>query len=115
MYADDRTLLIYCPLCDNSLMPTGESARNLLNFLDASPTPYHAVETIRSLLESSGFLELRESEKWQLSPEKKYYVIRFCAMGTLAHESNIQPWTKMVICFDHEEIGRQHRARILLF
>ncbi|MFL0803088.1 MAG: M18 family aminopeptidase [Agarilytica sp.] len=45
-------------------------------FLHASPSPYHAVENLAQLFNSSGFVRLSESEAWQLSPGGKYYFVR---------------------------------------
>ena len=49
-------------------------ARRLLDFLHASPTAFHAVETARRTLE--GFEPLRECEPWQLEPGHRYLVTR---------------------------------------
>lgn len=48
----------------------------LLKFLDASVTPFHAVESMKAMLETSGFSALEETAIWQLKPDEKYYVIR---------------------------------------
>lgn len=48
----------------------------LMAFLDASPTPFHATATVRAQLESNGFTELSESERWQVSPGGRHFVIR---------------------------------------
>ena len=53
-----------------------EQARDLLNFIDASPSPWHAVQTVADRLQRSGFVALREDERWQLAPGGRYYVIR---------------------------------------
>ena len=51
-------------------------AQDLLDFIDASPTPWHAVqETIRRL-RSAGYRALDERDKWTLSPGDKVYVVR---------------------------------------
>jgi len=49
-------------------------ARELIAFMDASPTCFHAIETIRGMLD--GYTQLKESEKWNLVPGGKYYVTR---------------------------------------
>jgi len=49
---------------------------NLLKFIDASPTPFHAVAQMAQLLESQGFQKLDECEMWKLEDEKKYYITR---------------------------------------
>lgn len=45
-------------------------------FIDASPTPYHAVATMRSALEAAGFQALDEAGRWDLAPGGAYYVVR---------------------------------------
>ncbi len=48
----------------------------LLNFLDNSPTPFHAVESMKKKLEAKGFQALEETDTWDLEPSHKYYVTR---------------------------------------
>lgn len=48
----------------------------LLGFLDASPTPQHAVQNISMMLDNAGFVELREGEEWSLSEGGSYYTTR---------------------------------------
>jgi len=40
--------------------------QELFKFLDASPTPFHAVQAQISLLESYGFQPLSEADAWNL-------------------------------------------------
>lgn len=50
--------------------------QGLCAFLDASPTPYHAVDSMIALLREQGFQALSEAESWgQLSPGR-YFVTR---------------------------------------
>jgi aspartyl aminopeptidase len=51
-------------------------AQDLLNFIDASPSPWHAVNTVEQRLISLGFAQLNETQAWQLKPSNSYYVIR---------------------------------------
>ena len=48
----------------------------LIDFLSASPTPFHAVATMRKRLEQAGFVSLKEQDDWQLAPGGRYFVIR---------------------------------------
>ncbi|MBX2807200.1 MAG: M18 family aminopeptidase [Cellvibrionaceae bacterium] len=48
----------------------------LLNFLDASPTPFHAVATMVEQLEGSGFQRLLEADAWHLQSGSGYYFTR---------------------------------------
>ncbi len=48
----------------------------LLAFLDASPTPFHAVANMAGMLDNAGFEALDEKVSWQLEAGRKYYVTR---------------------------------------
>ncbi|WP_097461858.1 M18 family aminopeptidase [Mangrovitalea sediminis] len=48
----------------------------LLHFLQQSTTPFHAVKTLKSLLDDAGFTELDERDAWSIQPDHHYYVIR---------------------------------------
>lgn len=49
---------------------------DLLVFLDASPTPFHAVRCMSELLAKSGFTELNESDNWTLKTGDKHFLSR---------------------------------------
>lgn len=51
-------------------------ALDLIDFLYKSPTAHHSVKTIRDRLELNGFNEVKESDKWNLQKDGKYYVIK---------------------------------------
>ncbi|MBD7915077.1 M18 family aminopeptidase [Clostridium sp. Sa3CUN1] len=53
-----------------------ELALDLIDFLYKSPTAYNSVKTIKERLDLNGFSEVKESEKWNLQKEGKYYVIK---------------------------------------
>ncbi|OEY68059.1 M18 family aminopeptidase [Marinobacter sp. X15-166B] len=53
-----------------------EFNRNLLSFLQQSPTPWHAVRQMSQQLDQAGFTELDEREAWQLEADTGYYVVR---------------------------------------
>ena len=53
-----------------------EQAQRLLDFIDASPSPWHAVATVSKQLLAQGFTELFEQDAWQLAPEGRYFVTR---------------------------------------
>lgn len=52
------------------------SAENLLQFIDASPTPWHAVATVEQRLIAQGFKRCDEAKPWALAPGDSAYVIR---------------------------------------
>jgi len=53
-----------------------KDADSLLKFIDASPTPYHAVENICNDLKAKGGVELKENEDWTCKAGGLYYVVR---------------------------------------
>jgi len=53
-----------------------EQAEGLLSFIDASPSPWHAIERIKEQLHSHGFSPLEEKTEWNLVAKGRYYVVR---------------------------------------
>src|SRR3954471_22552727 len=49
---------------------------SLLEYLDASPTPFHAVAESTRRLRAAGFTELRERDAWSLTPGGRYFSVR---------------------------------------
>ena len=48
----------------------------LLDFLERSPTAFHAVAALKSMLLDSGFIALSEEEQWDLADGHNYFVTR---------------------------------------
>ena len=48
----------------------------LLSFLQASPTSFHAVSTAVQMLGQHGFTQLHEEESWMPLAAGKYFVVR---------------------------------------
>ena len=48
----------------------------LCAFLDASPSVFHAVANLAEIFEKAGYTRLLESQKWEIVPGGKYYVVR---------------------------------------
>jgi aspartyl aminopeptidase len=53
-----------------------QHVQSLLDFVDASPSPYHAVTNIESQLLAFQFVKLDESAAWQVQAQGRFYVIR---------------------------------------
>ena len=51
-------------------------AEGLLQYLNDSPTAYHAVENAAALLRENGFQELKETECWSLQKGSRYFVVK---------------------------------------
>jgi len=52
------------------------TAQDLLDFVDASPSPWHAVAETAQRLEARGFSTLDEQQAWVLKPGRRHYVVR---------------------------------------
>lgn len=57
-------------------MSNKESSKNLLKFIEKSPTGFHTIANAEDALLKEGFIRLKEKEPFFLQPEGKYYVIR---------------------------------------
>ncbi|XDG00467.1 hypothetical protein ABKA04_000082 [Annulohypoxylon sp. FPYF3050] len=59
-------------------MAPPKSALDFLDFVNASPTPYHAVRSSIERLEKAGFSPIKERDNWSstLRPGGKYYMTR---------------------------------------
>lgn len=51
-------------------------ARALLDFIDASPSPWHVADSAAALLEAAGYGRLDEADSWHLTPGARHYVVR---------------------------------------
>lgn len=58
----------------NNTMTARERALDLISFIDASPTAYHAAENAKQRLLDAGFQELDPSVRWTLEPGGAYVV-----------------------------------------
>ena len=52
------------------------SSQKLLDFIQNSPSCFHAINNLKGQLEKNGFSELKEDTVWKLEEGKKYFVIR---------------------------------------
>ena len=57
-------------------MSARQQVQNLLDFIDASPSPWHAVNSVETRLAAFQFVKLDETIQWDLQPGGRYYVIR---------------------------------------
>ena len=51
-------------------------SHELIDFIYDSPTAFHAVKSVRKILDDCSFSELKEEEKWELKRGGKYYFIK---------------------------------------
>lgn len=60
----------------HSLLSLSDFNQSLLGFLQASPTPFHAAQSMASILLSAGYTELFEDQAWQLQEQAGYFLRR---------------------------------------
>ena len=57
-------------------MQDTEYTEGLLKFIQASPTPFHAVAAMKEILDAEGFQQLNESDAWNMVNPGRYYITR---------------------------------------
>lgn len=57
-------------------MPDPRTGDDLRAFVDAAPSPFHAVAEMTRRLTAAGFTELAESDAWELAPGDRRFVVR---------------------------------------
>ena len=55
---------------------TDPLTRDLLAFIEAAPTPYHAVSEVAGRLSGAGFRRFSERDSWQLAPGDRGFMVR---------------------------------------
>ena len=53
-----------------------DTAKELLTFIQKSPSCFHAVDSMKAMLKEAGYEELRECENWKLEKGGKYFTTR---------------------------------------
>lgn len=51
-------------------------SKKLIDFLDDNPSPFHAVAALAKIYENAGFIRLNENERYDIEPNKSYFVTR---------------------------------------
>jgi len=75
-------------------MQNNDFVQGLLDFIQHSPTPFHAVQNMVELLEKAGFQPLLETDAWKIkSGTGRYFVIR--------NDSSIIAFTLQQDCVEH--------------
>jgi aspartyl aminopeptidase len=76
-----------------------QNVQHLLDFIDKSPSPWHAVASIQAAIEAFQFVRLDETAKWQLQAGGRYYVVRddsSIVLFVLGHKAPAESGFKIV-------------------
>lgn len=57
-------------------METRDYGREMLDFIEKSPSCFHVIANLKNRLDAAGFTPLDESESWAVGPGGRYYVTR---------------------------------------
>jgi len=80
-------------------MTAKQNVQHLLDFIDKSPSPWHAVASIEAAIEAFQFVRLNETAKWQLQAGGRYYVVRddsSIVLFVLGHKAPAESGFKIV-------------------
>jgi aspartyl aminopeptidase len=95
-------------------MLTGASAHGLCEFIDASPSPFHVCQTVAQRLQTAGYTELAETDRW---PERggRFFTVR--AGSLVAWDSGDDPGRPFRIIGGHTDSPnlrvKQHPDRVV--
>ncbi len=78
------------------------AARELIGFIDASPSPFHACAEAARRLKAAGFQELDELDTWNLS-EGGYFVVRGGSLVAWTLFPDTAPWRGFRIAGAHTD------------
>src|SRR3954466_1122835 len=79
-----------------------DAARDLIDFIDASPSPFHACATAAARLDAAGFTRLDETDAWT-GPTTRAYVVRDGSLVAWATPSSALPTTPFRIIGAHTD------------
>lgn len=74
----------------------------LMEFIDESPSPFHAVERVRRELEAAGYRALAEGEPWSIAPGERCYVTRN-GSSLIAFQVPVGPWKGFLLSASHSD------------
>lgn len=74
----------------------------LIQFLEESPTCFHAIENTKAELDRNGFIRLSENESWNLTSAGRYYVTRNDS-SLIAFTIPAGSWKTMHILASHSD------------
>lgn len=77
--------------------------KKLFDFISVSPTAYHTVENVVSLLDKNGYLPLVEGKKWNVERGRGYYVTRNGSSAIAFKVPKARDFDGFMICASHSD------------
>ncbi len=74
----------------------------MLDFIKENPTPFHLIAAQADALKNAGFIQLYESEEWELVRGGKYFVTRNDS-SLIAFRIPNETWSGFAICASHSD------------
>lgn len=78
-------------------------ALDLIRFIDASPSPWHAVASAEARLQAAGYSRLNEGGRWQLKAGGRHYVVRGASLIAFTLGSGFLPEAGLRIVGAHTD------------
>ena len=79
----------------------GNMTNEFLDFLDETPSPWHVAAVCKKKLLQAGFVELKESESWNIQPNKKFFFQREALTAAFITGSNWRPGNEFSLVAGH--------------
>ena len=79
-----------------------KNTKNLISFIEKSPSPFHVVNNFKSILKENDFIELTENKPFNLEYGKSYYISRNNS-AILAFKVPTNGIKKLAICSAHTD------------
>ena len=84
-------------------MEENKFSKDMLEFIEKSPTSFHAVANVKETLLSSGFTELKEATKWNIEADGKYFVTRNGSAIIAFKMPSHLDYSAFAICASHSD------------
>ena len=78
------------------------AADALLRFVDDSPTPFHACQTVAAALDEAGWVRIHERDEWPTQPGKRY-VVRAGSLVAWSDEASAAPTNPFRVIGGHTD------------
>lgn len=79
----------------------GNLTNEFLDFLDQTPSPWHVAAVSKKKLLQSGFVELKESQDWNIKPNMKFFFQREALTAAFVVGSDWKPGNEFCLVAGH--------------